>query len=257
MAAGATVLRASEGQNRGRELMDKAIAALGGEAFRGIRTRTEIGRTASFYHDRLSALSIARFYTKYLPPEGPDKVAQTQRQVYGKKQTDSILYMPSGAYQLTFRGARLLAEDRAAEFREGTLREIFYILHQRMDESGMQFESRGVDVVENQPVETVEVYDSENRSVTVWLNANTSLPVKTRYTRWDPMIKERREEVTRYTKYRPTGGVVWPHETERDRDTDKIFQLFADKVTINDAPAMDAQGNSLFELPSGVTILKP
>jgi len=107
-------------------------------------------------------------------------------------------------------------------------------------------------VVENQRVEVIEIYDSENRNVTVWLNANTFLPVKTRYYHWDETIKERREDVTRYTKYRETSGIVWPHETERERDTEKIFQLFADKVTINDAP-----DDSFFELPAGITILKP
>jgi hypothetical protein len=256
LAAGATTLRASDNLARGREVIDKAIGALGGDAFRSLRTRTETGRSASFYHDRLSSLSIARFYTKYLPVDGPETVHEAQRQVYGKKQTDSVLYTSSGAYELTFRGARVLPEDQANDFREATLREIFYILHQRIGEPGMQFESHGVDVVENQPVETIEIYDSENRNVTVWLNANTYLPVKTRYYQWDPTIKERREYVTSYTKYRTTGGVMWPHETGRERDSDKIFQLFADKVTINDAPATDAQGNSLFELPAGITILK-
>jgi hypothetical protein len=250
-AAGATTLRASDSLSRGRELAGKAIDALGGEAFRNLRTRTEIGRAASFYHDRLSSLSPARIYTKYLPVDGREKIHEVQRQVYGKKQEDSVLYTSAGAYEVTFRGARPLPDDRAEQFQEGTLHEIFYILHQRMDEPGMQFDARGVEVVENQRAEILDIYDSENRKVTVWLNANTLLPVKSRFDHWDATIKERREDVTRYTNYRRTGGLMWPHGTERERDTDKIFQLYAEKVTINDAPA-----NDFFELPNGITILK-
>ena len=88
LAACATV-RASDSQTRGRELAGKAIGALGGAAFRSLRSRTETGRAYSFYHDRLSGLSIARFHTKYLPPDGPEKIHEVQRQAYGKKSSAS------------------------------------------------------------------------------------------------------------------------------------------------------------------------
>ncbi len=251
-AAGAAALRAADNQSRGREVIDKAIDALGGDRFRNLQSRTEAGRASSFYHDRLSSFSVARIYTKYLPPDGNEKIREVQRQVFGKKHDDSVLYSDDGVWELTFRGARKLAADRLEQFQEGTRREIFYILRQRLNEPGIQFDSHGVEVVENQSVETVEIFDAENRSVTVWFNANTFLPVKTRYYHWDPTIKERREDVTHYTNYRDAGGIVWPHTTGRERDTEKIFELFADKVTINDVP-----DNSFFELPAGVMILKP
>jgi hypothetical protein len=247
----ASALSAQNSLSRGRELIDKAIEALGGDAFRRLVTRNETGRAYSFYRDRLSGLSLASFYTKYLPVNAKEEIHQVQRQVYGKKREDSTLYTTKDAYELTFRGARPLPDDRAEAYREATLHEIFYILHQRLNEPGIQFESHGVDVVENQRVETVEIYDSENRNVTVWLNANTFLPVKQRFYHWDAVIKDRREDVTRFTKYRETGGVMWPHATERERDTEKIFQLYADKVTIN-----EALNDSFFELPSGIRIIK-
>jgi hypothetical protein len=66
------------------------------------------------------------------------------------------------------------------------------------------------------------------------------------------VVKDRREEVTRYTKYREAGdGVMWPHDTQRERDKEKIFELYSDKVTVG--------GNleeKLFDLLPGVKILK-
>lgn len=251
LAAGA--LRADSGsQARGREIIEKAINSLGGNAFRNMRTRTESGRTYTFYHNRLSEMSVARFHTKYLLQPLADgtsrttKVHQLQRQFYGKKQDDSVLYTASGAYELTFRGAMPLGEERAEQYREATLHDIFYILRQRIDEPGMEFEARGKDVVENQTVETVEIYDSEDRNVTAWFNAYSFLPVKHRFYHWDPTVKERREDVTRYTKFREVSGVMWPHTTERERDSEKSFQLDADKVTINDPLNV-----ALFDLPDG------
>jgi hypothetical protein len=247
----------SGGQARGREIIEKAIQSLGGNAFRNMRTRTETGRAYTFYHNRLSSMSVARFHTKYLLPPFDDgasknaKVHQLQRQFYGKKQDDSVLYTASGAYELTFRGARPLSEDRVQQYRDATLQDIFYILRQRIDEPGMEFEARGKDVVENQTVETVDIYDAEDRNVTAWFNAHSFLPVKHRFYHWDPTVNERREDVTRYTKFREVSGVMWPQTTERERDSEKNFQLDADKVTINDELSA-----GFFELPAGATVLK-
>ena len=79
----------------------------------------------------------------------------------------------------------------------------------------------------------------------MWVNANTFLPVKQRYYRWDPIINDRREEVTRYTKYRDAGGgVMWPHATARERDTEMYSEMRSEHVTVN-----DALPDSMFELP--------
>ena len=84
------------------------------------------------------------------------------------------------------------------------------------------------------------------------MNSDTFLPSKQRFYRWDPIINDRREEVTRYSKYRDAGnGVMWPYATERERDTEKIFELYSEKVTVD-----DQLPDSMFELPNGIKILK-
>ena len=57
------------------------------------------------------------------------------------------------------------------QFRETTLHYIY--LHQRLNEPGIEFEARGSDVIENQPVEALDIFDAENRNVTVWVNSTT------------------------------------------------------------------------------------
>jgi hypothetical protein len=255
LAGAAGALRAETSPGRGRQLVDKTIDALGGDAFLNMRTRTEMGRASSFYHDRLSGFSVARLYTKYLAPtsatRGEIGLGEVQRQAFGKKQEDAVLFLTNGAYEVTFRGARPLPDDQVGRFRETTLHDIFYILRQRRDEPGMAFEAMGTEVVENQPVETLDIHDADNRNVTVWINSDTWLPVRQRFKRWDPVINERREEVTHYTNYRDAGNrVMWPHEIARERDTEKIFQMHSDRVTVD-----DALSDRLFQLPGGINIL--
>lgn len=251
-AACPAALHAETPLERGRRLIDKAIYALGGDAFRNMQTRTEIGHAYTFYRDRLTGLSAARMYTKYLPRDSGGTLREVQRQAFGKKQDDAVIFTAEEGYEVTYRGAQPLTADRIEQFRSATLQDVFYILRERMDDPGLEFQADGSDVVENQSVETVEIYDSENRNVTVWLNADTFLPVKQRFHRWDPVIKDRREEVARYSKYRGVGdGVMWPYATERDRDSEKIFQFYSDHVAVN-----EILKDSLFELPNGIKILK-
>jgi hypothetical protein len=244
---------AETARDRGKRLIGKVIEGLGGDAFRNMQTRTEIGRASTFYRDRLSGYSQSRIFTKYLEPDADADILQLQRQVFGKKLEDgATLFTANEGYDVTYHGAKPLADDKVQQYREATLHNIFYILRERISEPGIEFEGAGADIVENQPVEAIDIYDSENRNIRMWINADTFLPVKQRYERWDPLIGERREEVTRFTTYRPAGnGIMWPHAISRERDTEMVSELRSERVTVND-PLPD----SLFELPNGIKILK-
>jgi hypothetical protein len=245
-----SLLRAQSAQQRGREIVNKAVDALGGDGFRFMKTRTEVGRAYSFYRDQITGLSPAHIYTRYLT--AGTGLREEQRQVFGKKQDDAVILTGDGAWEVTFRGAKPLGDERLKQFQDTTLRDIFYILRARIDEPGLVFEHKGRDVVENAPVETIEIYDAENRNVTVWIHSDTLLPVKQRFQRWDPVVNDRREEITRFTKYRESGnGVMWPHDVQRERDQEKIFELYSDKITVG-----DEFKDSMFQLPPGVTVLK-
>jgi hypothetical protein len=252
LAAASTALGAETFTDRGKRIIGKTIQALGGDSFRNMQTRTEIGRAYSFYHEQLSGLSVARIYTKYLEPDGKTEIYEMQRQVLGKKQEDAVLFTTNEAYDITYRGAKPLTDKQLKDFHDTALHDIFYILRERLAEPGLEFESKGPDIAENQPVEVIEIYDSENRNIRLWVNSDTFLPVKQRFYRWDPIISDRREEVTRYSNYRDVGdNVMWPHSTERERDTEKTFTLYSEHVSVN-----DSLPQSMFELPNGIKMLK-
>jgi hypothetical protein len=39
--------------------------------------------------------------------------------------------------------------------------------------------------------------------------------------------------MTRFGRYRETNGIQWPQEITRERNGDKIYQIFADSVAFN------------------------
>jgi hypothetical protein len=222
---------------RARRVIDQAIAALGGEKFLAMEDRIESGRAYSFFRDRLTGLSIATIYTRYISVAAGktgEELGVRERQGFGKDEDFSIVFREDGGWEVTYRGTRPLDPERVQRYRDTTLNNFFYILHHRLREPGMAFESRGLEVVENVPVEVVDIIDANNRVVTVYCHQTTRLPVRQLWVWRDPKTRERNEEVTRFSRYRDVGGgVQWPHQILRERNGEKIYEMFADSVRIN------------------------
>lgn len=250
---GGLAINAETDQQRGKRVVDEALAALGGDRFLGMTDRVESGRAYSFYREQLTGLAIAKIYTRYRAVPNA-KVQVEEREVFGKKEESSVLFTPAGeAYELTFRGARPLPEERAARYVDTTIHNVFYILRNRLKEAGMTFESKGADVIDNVPVEIVDVIDAKDRVTTVYFHRSTKLPMRQVFQRRDPQTRLRDEEVTLFSKYRDVGdGVQWPFAIQRERNKEKLFEMYSDTVTINQALT-----DNLFILPSSAKKLKP
>jgi hypothetical protein len=236
LVATATFVSAQGIEARGRKVIDDAIAALGGQKFLTMQDRVETGRAYSFFHDELSGLSVAKIYTRYIPV-APDRtgidLGVQERQAFGKNEDYYVLFRQEGAWEVTFRGPKTLEPDRVQRYRDTTLNNIFYILRQRLHEPGLIFEYRGADVIENQPVDSVDITDSQNRVVRVFFHQTTKLPVRQSWVWRDPQTKEREEELTRFSRYRQTNGIQWPQQMHRERNGEKTYEIFSDSVTIN------------------------
>jgi len=247
--------RAAEtAQDRGKRVVQEALAALGGDSFLKMQDRVESGRAYSFYRGQLEGLSIAKVYTRYLTPAAvpkPGEVYVREREAFGKDEADVVLFTEEGAWEITFRGAQPLEDKRVANFRDSTRRNIFYILHNRLKEPGLSFYSQGADRWENRPVEVVEITDAEDNMVTVLFDAFSKLPVKQTFRRKNTEYKDFDTETTLFAKYRDVGsGVKWPFDIRRDRNGEKIFEMYSDSVEIN----KDLTDN-LFTLPAKIKML--
>jgi hypothetical protein len=196
---------------RGKRVVEQALDSLGGKAYLQMEDRVETGRAYSFFREELSGLSIATIYPRYLTPgpEKPARVEARERQAFGKDEASSVLFSEIGAWEITFRGARPLDDQRVTNYRESTLRNIFYILRQRLSEPGLTFFSRGSDIVDNVPVEIVDLTDAEDRTVTVYFSQSTRLPVKQTYKRRNEQYKDWDAEVTYFAKYRDVADNIF------------------------------------------------
>jgi hypothetical protein len=235
---------------RAKKAVNDAVAALGGQRFLTMSDRVESGRAYSFYRDKISGLSVATIYTEYIavPPDKTGKeLGVREREVFGKNEEYGYeLFREKGAWEVTYKGPRELDDDRVERYQRTTLNDVLYILRMRLDEPGLTFDWKGSDVVENLPVNIIDIVDSENRVVTVYFNQLTKLPVRQTMVWRDPKTKDRYEEVTRYGLYREQGGVNWPLQITRERNGEKIYQIFSESILIN--PGLP---DPVFAVPTG------
>jgi hypothetical protein len=240
---------------RGKRVIAECLQAIGGKAFLSMQDRTESGRAYSFYNEKLSGLSIATIYTRhYDTPPAPDELPLRERQAFGKDGDFGVLFTGGKeAWDYSYRGVRPLPDTTAHRWVESYYHNFFCIMRHRYTEPGLLFESQGTDVLLNEPVEVVDITDSENRVTTVYVHYSSKLPVRQRFYRRDPVTKERREEVSEFSKFRDAGsGVQWPFTIRRMRDSEKVYEIYSEHVGINQSLA-----DSLFTLPAGAKMLKP
>ena len=240
---------------RGKRLVNEALQALGGEAFLNMRNRVESGRVYSFYRSQITTLSLAKIYTRYASAPAPGKLGLRERESFlsespGRPETNALLFREDGAWNITFRGAEPLDEQRYQAFQETTHRDIFYILRCRLSEPGWDSYWKSTDVFDNRPVEIVEITDAANQTVTVTFDQDTKLPMREVYRQRNEKFKDFDTEATLFANYHDAGhGVQWPTNIRRERNGEKIFEMYSDTVEVNrNLP------DSLFEIPATTKI---
>ena len=247
---------AQDRAERGKKIVDAALEALGGAKFLQMEDRTETGRVYSFYRERLSGLAKAVVFTRHLDATAPDEIAVRERTSYGatkgkrKDEEYATLFDEKAGFQITFRGARPIPDETFQRYRDTLRHNVLYILRHRLKEPGLAIEHMGTEVFENKTADRVAFIDKDNNTTEVLFQAASKFPIYQVFFRRDPKTLERSQEVTRYEKFRDAGGVLWPMVSMRERDGQRIFQMFSDSVEINKGLTDD-----LFLLPSGIPAL--
>ena len=244
----------SAAQKKGRELLDKCLQALGGEAFLKMRDRVQTGRAYQFYQEQLRGLTVVAYSIRYdFAPSSPEPgwIGVRERRDFGKNKDWSSLFLDGKGYEITYRGAQPYPQSYMHQYRERLLRDIFYVLKYRRNEPGMIFESLGSEIVDLQPTDAIRITDPDNQTVTVYLLKSTHLPMRQEYLRRDPKTREVFRERGHYSKYRATDGVTLPWNVLLERDGEKIFEMFVETMEID-----KGLEDTLFEIKKGMKVFK-
>ncbi len=224
---------------RGRQILDQAVEALGGQAYLNLRDYRTEGRAFSFDHwEEISGMAPLINYQRL-----PDKL----RQVQGKDHDVIMVINGDKGWDSTYRGVAALP---AAEIERSQLsRKLSFdvILRFRLKEPGAAALFTGTDFVDGQPVDVVEFSDADLNVVKLGLAHETHLPVRREWERKLPN-HEREQNVETLGKYHAAKGSVvqFPFYVLRERNGMKVFEAFIEEID-----ATHRLDDSLFERPKG------
>jgi len=236
-----------ENSRKAKDLIDKAIAALGGQAYLTSKNRVEEGRFYSFYHGASrGAGTLYRMYRQFPDKERFEVLKRTAKLIpiplvgvivvtgHAKDKEDLVLIHDGDkGYEITYKGTA--AEDHKATdaYVRRRLHSLDWVLRTWINQPGVAFFYEGVTVAGEKPAEQVTVSSANNDSVTLYIDQSTFLPIKTGYTFRDPEDKQRSTEEELFDGYRAVQGVMTPGSVTRYLNGDMSAQRFITTTNYN------------------------
>jgi hypothetical protein len=233
---------ATDGQSpdqRGRQLIDQMIAALGGRAWLDRATMRTEGRTSSFFHGQPNP-GVTQFIDYHrLPLNGqPEALRQEflgDRGMIepGKKTYVIHIWIDKTGYEITYKGQTTLPQQQVEEFYRNRAHSIEEVVRTWIDAPGVIIVSEGVTMVERRLADKVTVLTANNDAVTLELDATSHLPLRRTFQWRNPQFKDFDEEVETYDDYHVVQGLPTAMTITRYHNGDIVTQRYLTKVEYN------------------------
>jgi len=223
------VLMPEQSAAKAKDLIQKAVQALGGSEYLAVRDATCSGRIGSFGHSG-DLMGYEKFIDYSKLPDKDRSENLPKRNIIEIKNGDKGWVLDRG-------GVSEADEVSIAEFQEDIKTDIDNVLRDRWKEPGTILRYLGPDVVDLKEADWIEFVDNENRSIRIAFAKATHLPLRKVLVTRDPGTRMRSETIEYYSNYHPIGGVIQPFQVTRERNGQKIYQAFIEECKFNTNPA--------------------
>ena len=239
-------LNDSDNAHKARALLDQTIQALGGQAYLTAQNRAEEGRWYTLYHgqsrgpgaqyrqfsrfpeqDRLEIFGRGNVFIP-LPLFGSVDVIVVSKKA-GKSDL-VVIHNGDKGYEITNKGTSSQDKDDLKAYLRRRQHSLEQVLRKWINDPTMQFFYDGLAIVGAKPTDQVTLLNSQNDSVSVYLDQNTHLPLKTSFTWRDPEDKQKNVEEEIFDNYRLVQGVMTPHSITRTFNGETSHQRFINTV---------------------------
>lgn len=214
-----------ENARKAKALIDQAIQALGGDAYLNIQDISQEGRTYSFHLGQPN--SVGTVYWRFYKFPDKDRVEVT------KKRDIIVVFNGDQGYEITYKGTRKQDPKDVSDYLRRRHYSLDWVLRKWLKEPGVALFYEGSTVAEQKPVEQVTIMNAGNEGLTLYLDANSHLPVKKTFSWRDPTDKQRNIEDEVYDNYRPVQGIMAPFSITRFYNGDMENQRFLTSITFN------------------------
>ena len=238
-AAPASAAPGQSDTDRGRQLIDQMIAALGGEMWLNRATIQLDGRTSSFFHGVPNPYITEYHEQRRLPAPGQPEADRvgflTERGMIepGKKIDVVQIWTAGNGTEITFKGQIALPKEQVEDYYRRRAHSIEEVVHNWLKAPGVMVVSEGTVMVVRRLADRVTVLTADNDAVTLELDATTHLPLRRTF-RWrNPQFKDYDEESETYDDYHTIQGLPTPLTITRYHNGEMSNQRFLTRVVYN------------------------
>jgi hypothetical protein len=218
-------LMPDESAAKAKEILQSAIAALGGSSYLNYHDETCTYRLGNFDHSgQLTGFGKDIDYS--IPP------TKDRTELLPKRNQITIFNGDKG-WVLDRGGVSDAPASDLVEFQANTAMDLDNILHNRLQEPGMVFRYAGPDIVDLSQADWVELVDSENRTYRIAIATGTHLPLRETVEIRDPRTQMKSEELFIFSNYHPIDGIETAFQITHTRNGTKIYQAFVDTCQYN------------------------
>jgi hypothetical protein len=243
-AAPAPSAAAQTDTERGRQLIDQMVTALGGEAWLNRTTIQIDGRTSSFFHGEPNPYITEYHELRRLPapntavsalPEADRVGFLTERGMIepGKKIDVVQIWTKGNGYEITYKGQTTLPKDQVEDYYRRSAHSIETVVHTWLKAPGVMVVSEGTIMVERRLANRVTVLTADNDAVTLDLDTTTHLPLRRTF-RWrNPQFKDYDEDAETYDDYHTFQGLPTALTITRYHNGEIAGQRYLTKIVYN------------------------
>lgn len=216
---------ADPGGIKAKQLVEKMVQVLGGDAYLHYSDVQQEGRTNSFYHGQPTG-GTAPFWRFY---KFPDK----ERVELTKQRDWIIIHNGDRGTETTFHGTKPEDDDVHRDYVMRDQYSIDRVLRTWLEAPGTTYFYDGTGFTDNHEVENVTIANAKNQQVSFSIDSSKYLPVRKSFTIRDPVYKDKDTYSDIYSEYRLVQGIQTPHVITRMKNNEMVSQRFLSKVSYN------------------------
>jgi len=236
-------LNDSENARKARAVLDTAIEALGGQPYLDYENKKEEGRYYPLYHGRTNSTGILYNYYIEYPDRDRFEVIHTKDifliegqigNIKVKNKFDLVLiHNGDQGYEVTYKGTSAQEKLELENYLRRRPHSLEWIFRKWMRDPTVALFYDGAKVVNGKETEGVTLLNSQNDSVSIFLDLNSHYPVKISYSWRDAKDKQKNVEEEVYDGYKLVQGIWTPHSITRYFNGETSQQRFVSAASYN------------------------
>jgi len=244
-SAGPTHTPGQTQDQRGRQLLDQMLAALGGDAWlsrHGMQVQGQFGR---FFQGAPTG-QVIEFNSAHQFPDATHPEAERigflsdKSMILPGKKIDIVQIWTGGnGYEVTYKGKTTLPKDQVEDFYRRSAHSIESVIRDWLKAPGVMVVAEGTTMVQRRMADKVTILSANNDAVTLELDSTTHLPLRRRFEWRNTTFKDHDEDVEEYDNYQTFQGLPTALNLTRYHNGDMASQTFFRKVEYIDSLSPD------------------